>query len=296
MEKLKLKIHPSFIIFACVLIFFGDQVLFLNYFVVIIIHEFCHAIVARHLGYRLNNIKLIPFGICLNINSSGLMPKDEIKIALAGPVANFILAIFTMSIWWIVPSTFNFSYLFCYANFITGLFNLIPAFPLDGGRVLFSILKLRLTNKSAIRYCKIINIFVAVFLFGLFVFSCFYTPNFTYLFVILCVLSGVFEKDINQKYTFIDFSSQKKISKVVKVKNLCINYNEFVYKVCKFIDNFSYVNFYICDDEKNLIAFLTEANFLELIEKVNIMNTFKNLIENNQISLNRLFSQKSIKF
>ena len=195
MEKLKINIHPTFIIFACVLIYFGKSILFFNYCLVMFLHEFAHAFVARRLGYNIKNIKLIPFGICLNMNSYDLVPKDEIKIALAGPIMNFILMLFTMALWWIFPSTYNYTCFFCYANFITGIFNLIPAFPLDGGRVLLSLLKQRTTSRTAIKFCKIVNIIIIICLIGIFILSCFYTINITYLLVVLCLLSGVLDNN-----------------------------------------------------------------------------------------------------
>ena len=175
MEKLKIKIHPTFIVFACVLVYFKQFVLFANYLLVIFIHELSHALVAKRLGYKINYIKVIPFGICLDINSYELMPKDEIKIAVAGPLVNFILAFFMLALWWIVPASYNHTYLFCYANFITGAFNLIPAFPLDGGRIFLSVFKMYTNSRAkAVKFCKIINVIVAVCLLVLFIYSCFY--------------------------------------------------------------------------------------------------------------------------
>ena len=124
----------------------------------IIIHELAHAFVAKKLGYKLNNIKLIPFGICLNLNSNQISPKDEIKIAIAGPLINLFLCLILICIWWFLPSTYNFTNVFCYANLITCLFNLIPAFPLDGGRILHAMLKENFSSKKSLKLTKIINI------------------------------------------------------------------------------------------------------------------------------------------
>lgn len=279
MEKLKIKIHPTFIVFACLLIYFKQGFLFLNYLSVIFIHEFAHAIVARRLGYNIKNIKLIPFGICLNINSNELLPKDEIKIALAGPLINFCLALITMAIWWIFPSLYNYTYMFCYSNFVTGVFNLIPAFPLDGGRVLLSFLKQKSNNKSAIKFCKAINIIVVLVLLAMFIFSCFYIVNLTYLFVIFCVLSGVFDKSNNYNYTFINFGLKKKIGKIIKIKPLFLSEEEPLYRVCRHIDNFSYLKLYIGDAQKNVIATLTEQQFLNLIQRFSASTPIKYAIK-----------------
>lgn len=275
MEKLKINIHPTFIIFACILIYFGKSILFFNYVLVMFLHEFAHAFVARRLGYNIKTIKLIPFGICLNINSCDLVPKDEIKIALAGPILNFILMLFTMSLWWIFPSTYNYTCFFCYANFITGIFNLIPAFPLDGGRVLLSLLKQKTSIRASIKFCKIVNIVIMFCLLGLFILSCFYTINLTYLLVILCLLSGILDNDKVGKYTLINYGMLKKLGKVIKTKPLVVSGEVKMYKLCKYIDNFSYISVSVIDEDKNILATFNEKQFLALLEKYGASTPFK---------------------
>ena len=220
-------------------------------------------LVARRLGYNIKNIKLIPFGICLNINSFNILPKDEIKIAVAGPIVNFFIALLTIALWWVFPETYNYTYIFCYANFITGSFNLIPAFPLDGGRILLSVIKQKTNVKNAIKICKIINILLSILLILLFIYSCFVSINLTYLFVTFCILSGVFEKNNFQKYTLINYGVLKKIGKVVKIKSILISQEEPIYRVCKYIDNFSYLSVSVSDKEKNIIAVFSETELPE---------------------------------
>lgn len=279
MEKIKVKIHPTFIVFACLLIYFGQSVLFFNYLIVMFVHEFAHAFVAKRLGYNIKNIKLIPFGISLNMNADNLMPKDEIKIALAGPIVNLFLSLVTISIWWLFPESYNYSYIFCYANFVTAIFNLIPAFPLDGGRVLLSLLKQKYSLKNSIKFCKIINVVISVLLLFLFVWSCFISINFTYLFVIFCVLSGVLDNNKMQNYTLINYGVLKKIGRVVKLKQIVISQNEPLYRVCKYIDNFSYLSISVLNEDKNIIFVFTESDFLKLFEKYNASTPFKYVVK-----------------
>jgi len=279
MEKIKVKIHPTFIVFACLLIYFGQSILFFNYLIVMFVHEFAHAFVAKRLGYNIKNIKLIPFGISLNMNADNLMPKDEIKIALAGPIVNLFLSLVTISIWWLFPESYNYSYIFCYANFVTAIFNLIPAFPLDGGRVLLSLLKQKYSLKNSIKFCKIINVVISVLLLFLFVWSCFVSINFTYLFVIFCVLSGVLDNNKMQNYTLINYGVLKKIGRVVKLKQIVISQNEPLYRVCKYIDNFSYLSISVLNEDKNIIFVFTESDFLKLFEKYNASTPFKYVVK-----------------
>lgn len=279
MEKIKIKIHPTFIVFACLLIYFGQSILFFNYLIVMFVHEFAHAFVAKRLGYNIKNIKLIPFGISLNMNADNLMPKDEIKIALAGPIVNLFLSLVTISIWWLFPESYNYSYIFCYANFVTAIFNLIPAFPLDGGRVLLSLLKQKYSLKNSIKFCKTINVVISVLLLFLFVWSCFISINFTYLFVIFCVLSGVLDNNKMQNYTLINYGVLKKIGRVVKLKQIVISQNEPLYRVCKYIDNFSYLSISVLNEDKNIIFVFTESDFLKLFEKYNASTPFKYVVK-----------------
>lgn len=276
MEKLKISVHPTFIIFAGILAFFNKGLLLLIYLIVLIVHEMAHAIVAKKLGYLLKDIKIIPFGICLNISSLDLKPDDEIKIAIAGPLINLILSIILVSLWWFVPSLYNYTNIFCYANLITCVFNLIPAFPLDGGRIVLALLKKHMNGKKAILVCKLINICVCISLLILFFVSCFFQINFTYLLVIFCVASGIFENNKKRNYSIINFSLRKKFGNVIKIKTLCINVDEKMFKVCKYIDRFSYLQIYLFDKNKNLIiSKLFENEFLKLLENKSTNLTFK---------------------
>lgn len=279
MEKLRFKVHPTFLIFAIILIYFGQGFLFVNYLCVILLHEFSHAFVARSLGYNLTSISLIPFGVSLDMSSFNMSPKDEIKIALAGPLLNAFLCLVLFMLWWIFPNTYNYTLLFFYANFVTCVFNLLPAFPLDGGRIFRGLFSLKMYKKTAIKLCKIINIFVISCLLFLFVYSLFFTPNFTYLFVAFCVATGLFETDKNNGYTYVKFISQKKNKKVLKIKNLYVSSSEQLYKIYKYINNFSYINLYIFDKNNRLLIVLSETEYVSLCENFPATTTFENLLK-----------------
>ncbi len=270
MEKLKIKIHPLFVVFSCVLLYFGKFYLFFSYLVAIFLHELAHLFVARKLGYKINNIKLIPFGICLNINSNNIFPSDEVKIAIAGPMLNLILGFLTLAFWWIFPEIYNFTNIFCYANFVTCLFNLVPAFPLDGGRVVLAMLKQKFELKKATKIAKIINILITFLLFFMFFFSCFYAVNLTYLLVIFCINTGFSTKNSNMQYRIVNFlDNQKKYTKVLKIKNICVNYDMPLYKVCRYMDNFSYLQISILNKNKKIVGVLSEYELFRILENSN---------------------------
>ena len=111
-------------------------------FASLLLHELAHSIVAKHLGVPIHGITLFLFGGVAEIESEPQSAQIEFWVAIAGPVMSFSLALGFWSLSWITEIssaseivTEVLSYL-ATINLILGLFNLAPAFPLDGGRVL----------------------------------------------------------------------------------------------------------------------------------------------------------------
>jgi len=118
----------------------------LGLFASIIFHEFCHSLVARQYGLPMKGITLFIFGGVAEMADEPPSPKVEFLMALAGPVSSILLAtvlylitIVGKRLAWPAPIN-NVLYYLVLLNFVLACFNLLPAFPLDGGRVLRSIL------------------------------------------------------------------------------------------------------------------------------------------------------------
>jgi Zn-dependent protease/CBS domain-containing protein len=113
----------------------------LGLFAGIVLHELCHSLVANHYQLPMRGITLFVFGGVAEMGGEPPSSKVEFLMAIAGPIASIILgAIFrgiqvAVSGKWPVPVVGVIAYL-AWINWILALFNLIPAFPLDGGRVL----------------------------------------------------------------------------------------------------------------------------------------------------------------
>jgi Zn-dependent protease/CBS domain-containing protein len=111
-------------------------------FASVLIHELAHSFVALARGLQAKSITLFIFGGVSNLSGEAKKPSTEFLVAIVGPLTSFALA----GIAFVLGSTFNqphwdlvISYLFL-INLVLGIFNLVPGFPLDGGRVLRSIL------------------------------------------------------------------------------------------------------------------------------------------------------------
>ncbi len=155
-------------------------------FVLVTLHELGHSFAAMHYGVPVKQIVLSPIGGVAQLQRIPDKPVQEFVIALAGPAVNFAIAlllaafipVFGLSMRGVVLSlsdaagltiTAVFAYIFVY-NIILALFNLIPAFPLDGGRVFRALLAMKLDYSRATNVAATVGKVIAVMmgLYGLF--------------------------------------------------------------------------------------------------------------------------------
>jgi Zn-dependent protease len=115
----------------------------------VVLHELGHALVARHLGVRVAGIELHFFGGAAKIVDTPRKAGDEIAIAAAGPAVSFALGGLAMLFAGIGGGLGAFFYLLGSINLVIGAFNLIPALPMDGGRILRAILTRRMSYLRA---------------------------------------------------------------------------------------------------------------------------------------------------
>ena len=156
-------------------------------FAIVVLHELGHALTARRFGVRTRDITLLPIGGVARLERMPREPKQELLIALAGPAVNFALAVPLYAILYAQGATTNLSALLAdegaisSASFVAqllvinvwlALFNLIPAFPLDGGRALRALLAMgrRDYTQATVRAAAVGRAFALLFgFFGLFV-------------------------------------------------------------------------------------------------------------------------------
>jgi len=126
-------------------------------FVCIVIHELSHSFVARRRGFTVNDIVLLPIGGVSEISGLPGSPSDELAIAIAGPLASVALAAMlcvagyaTGAVLW-PPGLFAGAMVsrLMWANLLLAGFNLLPAIPMDGGRVLRALLARNRTDLRA---------------------------------------------------------------------------------------------------------------------------------------------------
>lgn len=163
-------------------------------FICVVLHELGHSLAARRYGIETKSITLLPIGGMANIEGMPEKPKQEIVVTASGLAVNVAIALILLGIISTVQgysfdmdfekiTSKNFLILLMYTNLFIVAFNLIPAFPMDGGRILRAALSLRFNRVKATKYSMvagqvfgvifaITGLFVNPFLFviGIFVF------------------------------------------------------------------------------------------------------------------------------
>jgi Zn-dependent protease len=143
-----IELHITFILFLIVIIGLSIMnnnifwaVLFILLFVSVVLHELGHSYVAKKYGVKIEKILLLPIG---GVAVMDKIPKEgELKIGIAGPLVSFALGITLLIISQFFDININGNpllYTLSLLNLMLGSFNLIPAFPMDGGRILRAIL------------------------------------------------------------------------------------------------------------------------------------------------------------
>jgi Zn-dependent protease len=171
---------PLFVFFSGVLSNdpFGamfDVVALFGIFACIALHEAGHALAARGYGIGTRDITLYPMGGIASLERMPERPGREIAIALAGPAVNFAIVLgiigaallgdYALPAAWSTGDA-NLAEVFLgrllWANLVLGAFNLIPAFPMDGGRVLRALLSFGLPRVDATRVAVAVGSILAV--------------------------------------------------------------------------------------------------------------------------------------
>ena len=145
---------------------------FAGIFLCVLLHEFGHALAARRYGIKTTDITLLPIGGLARLERIPEKPAQELVVALAGPAVNVVIAAgLAVGLWlggyWQTLSSLSltggnlFERLLLANVFLVG-FNLIPAFPMDGGRVLRSLLAMRLGPVRATNLAAAIGKGIAV--------------------------------------------------------------------------------------------------------------------------------------
>lgn len=195
-KGIKISIHWTFLILIVWIIISnfqqqksGDELVFtllfiLSLFACVILHELGHALTAAGFGLRTQSITLLPIGGVAQMEELPEKPTQELAVAFAGPAVNLIISGILYGIMYLfnlLPNLVdiffisgeNFLFSLFIANIALAVFNLIPAFPMDGGRVLRALLSYRLGRDKGTRIAALTGEIIAIGFVGI---GIFYNP------------------------------------------------------------------------------------------------------------------------
>lgn len=230
MGKLKIKFHPLFALYIFVCIYFNwfNKIFF--YVITVTLHEYGHYMLSKHYGYKIDGLIYSLSGAGISTNEK-FKEKDEIIIAIAGPLVNVFIILICVCFWWIFPLSYLYTYDFLICNIMVLIFNILPIYPLDGGRILISILTIfGKDKKKLLKRNKQFCFCVAILFFILFFVSLFFDINYNLLITGIFLIVNSFSQNSDKYFEKIKAFS-KKCDKPLEVKKFRVsnvNKNELV--------------------------------------------------------------------
>ena len=274
MGGINLSIHPLFYLLGLYYALTGGIFLFIICTATAVIHELGHSFVASGLGYRLNKIKLMPFGAVVSGSTDGLKFIDEVKIALAGPILNLVVSLFFVATWWIYPECYAFTDVIVGANLSMAIINLLPVYPLDGGRVVFASLGIKFGYEKAFKISRWIGCVFAIIILSLFVFIAINGKiNLSLLFFCSFVFFGAISREKENKYIKIfGVLDEHNLKRGTIVKTFAVHKDMKIKRLISILDERA-VNQVLVFDKREKIASLNQSAIENMIEGANIYSS-----------------------
>lgn len=209
---MSIKINLNVFLFVPLFILTNQIELYALVMLFALIHELGHLLCGVILDFEVENFEIMPLGFSVEfkpnvkdynkkIMKSNILTVKKLCINLAGPMANFIIII--------VSYLFKLQDIIIFSNLIILIINMIPIYPLDGGRVLKNILKLLLGNKKAIQYTNTISNIIVIMLTIIASIGIYYYKNIAVLFAIIFIWALIIKENrrfntYNKIYKAID--------------------------------------------------------------------------------------------
>lgn len=269
MKNFKIKFHPLFLIFGALLIIIGDGYLFLVYIFTAVIHEYAHSLAAAFYKCRANEITLYPYGAVLYGEFSTLKPSEEAVVALSGPVLNLIVSVLFTALWWIAPELYIYTDIVVMVNISIAVFNLLPVYPLDGGRILMSVLKIKTGVKRAYKIVRVMGIICCIGFLILYMYSFFTEINYTFAFIAIFMFAAVIDNggSCDGINTVIYPPGEQFLLRGVEKKILRVSGQITLLKLLKMLSTQYYYVIEVTDDKENVKLVIQHKDLEKIIVK-----------------------------
>jgi stage IV sporulation protein FB len=282
----KLKVNIILLFAVAGMAFFGMWDTVLYFIPSLVVHELAHIIAAGACGIVIDEMEILPFGCSARTKSfTGLPPVREMFVAAAGPAVSMMLAAgvyffnkYCFPISWAKPLV--------NVNLAIAAINLLPALPLDGGRILRALLTRYVGNKRATKFCSFSGVFFSAAIVALGVYFAVRGEINYSMFLMAVFLCYAAVKELKSApYALIrDLTGKKEMLKerhAVGIRSLSALGSEKLRDVLRELDAGRYNLVYVLDREMRLTAVLSETDILNGLLK-----------HGSEVSLNRLAEDK----
>ena len=186
---MSIKIDLKIFLFLFLFLLTSQFEIYIILFVFAILHELGHLVAGLILKFRPEEVQLTPMGLQISFKTQPKEINAKIKraiIAIAGPITNFAIAVIAIIVAWVSGNAQNI-YIYqiiIYSNFLIGMFNLIPIYPMDGGRLLKEVLTISCGRKKAYKITYITSKTILILLTAVASVAILYIQNIAILFIL----------------------------------------------------------------------------------------------------------------
>lgn len=240
-------------------------------FISIFLHEISHIVIAKKNGCKFNNFKIHIYGTSAEfINIDELSKREKIQIYLAGPCMNLAVACIFFFVGLIINNSIvdkminiNLSLLF---------FNILPAYPLDGSRVLEIILSEKILYKEVTDIISKISYMIAIGLITISLVIFIYNKGINISLIIAAIIIYLITKSEKKSAMYIlmgnIFVKRNKLlrNKYIENKSISVYYKLGLANVMAIIDKNRFNSFYVLDDDLRLLFIMHEDELIEALK------------------------------
>lgn len=279
-KKFKIAIHPLFLMLAVITIALGYIEQFFIIFSIVTIHELAHIAVAKLYGAKLSKIIIYPIGEMAIIENLFLVkPLKRIAIICAGPAINIALGLLFIALG--NNDIFKFISM---TNFSIAIFNSLPIYPLDGGRLVHLILSTLIGILNSNEVIILISKFfiLVITLIGI-IQVILYPFNISLICLGIYLKSSIKKEEFNLSLDFFEIIFTKteliKKHKCIYTNIVTVSEDTCIRDILKYLKVDRLYKIYIVDKDLNSLGVITENQLIKFIIKYGIRSSIKKAIK-----------------